>query len=71
MHKESRLLQLLGQAEMLAGKTNGTLKKVEAWTKYPDASILFEDPESLDTTPTIIFEVGFRESHQDLLSDMK
>jgi len=29
-------------------------KKLQAWTKFPDASYLFEDPELPETIPTVI-----------------
>ena len=44
-------------------------KKPQAWTKYPDAVILFDDPNSKKDLPSVVFEVGFSESYPDLLSD--
>lgn len=43
-------------------------KKLQAWTKFPDAAILFVDPES-GQLPSVVFEVGFTESYADLVSD--
>lgn len=42
--------------------------KPQAWTKYPDAVILYGPPDSTPI-PSVIFEVGFSESYKDLLND--
>ena len=58
---------------LLAGKilhTNQNRKKLHAWTKYPDTAILFGEPGS-DQVPSVVFEVGFTESYNDLVSDAK
>ena len=39
--------------------------------KYPDACFLFEDPETLQTTPMVMFEAGFSEKYPDLLGDTR
>ena len=41
-------------------------KKLHAWMKFPDAVISFGD---IDPQPSIIFEVSFSESYDDLVSD--
>jgi hypothetical protein len=70
--QESEMIQLSTGQQILAGKVGDTKKKAEAWTKFPDASYIFQhpDPTTYDT-PTVIFEVGFTESYEDLLSDMR
>jgi hypothetical protein len=42
-------------------------KKLQAWTKYPDAVILF-DPKS-QQLPSVVFEVGFTQDYDGLASD--
>jgi hypothetical protein len=39
--------------------------------KFPDSCFLFEDPDTLATTPMIMFEAGFSEKYQDLLEDAR
>jgi hypothetical protein len=48
--------------------TNQNTKKLQAWTKFPDATILFGGPKS-KPSPSVVFEVGFTESYDDLVSD--
>jgi hypothetical protein len=48
--------------------TNQKKKKLQAWTKFPDAAILFEDEES-EPLAGVVFEAGFMESYDDLVSD--
>jgi len=47
---------------------NQNRKKLQAWTKFPDAAILFGDEES-DPLPSVVFEAGFTESYDDLVGD--
>jgi len=47
---------------------NQNMKKLQAWTKFPDAAILFEDEES-EPLASVVFEAGFTESYDDLVSD--
>ena len=47
---------------------NQNTKKLQAWTKFPDAAILFGDEES-EPLPSVVFEAGFTESYDDLVSD--
>jgi hypothetical protein len=47
---------------------NQNTKKLQAWTKFPDAAILFGDEES-EPLPSVVFEAGFTESYDDLISD--
>src|SRR5438046_1651411 len=47
---------------------NQNTKKLQAWTKFPDAVILFGDPDS-KPLPSVVFEVGFTESYTDLVSN--
>jgi hypothetical protein len=46
-------------------------KKAGAWMKYPDACFLFEDPETHQTTPMVVFEAGFSEKYPDLIADAR
>lgn len=70
--QESDMIQLSTETHMLAGKTNDSPKKVEFWEKFSDACYLFQDTNSTTTSvPTVVFEVGFSESYEDLLSDMR
>jgi len=59
---------------MLDATQSGKKKKPHAWTKYPDAAIIFtgdvHDPLEREL-PSIVFEAGFTESHDDLISDAK
>ena len=43
-------------------------KKPQAWTKFPDAAIVFRD-QKFDPLPSVVFEVGFTESYNDLVGD--
>lgn len=45
-------------------------KKPMAFSKYADATILFGLPDE-DKEPSIVFEVGLSESHEDLLIDAR
>ncbi|KAJ9324853.1 hypothetical protein DTO027B5_3288 [Paecilomyces variotii] len=45
-------------------------KKPQAWTKFPDAAILYGSLNSVPI-PSVVFEVGFSESYNDLLNDAK
>jgi len=47
---------------------NQNRKKLQAWTKFPDAAILFGDEES-EPLASVVFEAGFTESYDDLVSD--
>jgi hypothetical protein len=44
-------------------------KKRQAWTKFPDAIILFREPGGR-SFPRVVFEVGFSESYDDLRNDV-
>ena len=59
-----------GTTGVLLARSNfyAKTKKLRAWTKYPDAVILFGDPESVPL-PSVVFEVGFTESYDDLVKD--
>lgn len=64
-------IQLTPECQMLSGAIEGTKKKIQAWHKFPDACFIYENPDTLETIPTVIFEVGFTESYVDLISDMR
>jgi hypothetical protein len=72
MTKEEReCIGLSDDGELLAGKlfhAELKTKKLHAWTKFPDAIITFGDIDS-EPRPSIIFEVGFTERYDDLVSD--
>jgi hypothetical protein len=44
-------------------------KKHQAWTKFPDTTILFQEPGGR-SFPRVVFEAGFSESHDDLRNDV-
>ncbi|KAL2846446.1 hypothetical protein BJY01DRAFT_175228 [Aspergillus pseudoustus] len=46
-------------------------KKVQAWDKRPDALVVFGNPVFEQVIPTIVVEVGFSESYQDLINDTR
>ncbi|PTU17459.1 hypothetical protein P175DRAFT_0535790 [Aspergillus ochraceoroseus IBT 24754] len=46
-------------------------KKKPAWEKVSDAAFTFTDPESNDEIIGVVFEAGFSENYEDLLSDMR
>ncbi|KAL1999261.1 hypothetical protein VTN02DRAFT_4816 [Thermoascus thermophilus] len=56
--------------QILASRTGHAGAKLEAWHKFPDACFVFEDPETDDIRPTVVFEVGVSEPYSDLQSDM-
>ncbi|KAL2815609.1 hypothetical protein BDW59DRAFT_166756 [Aspergillus cavernicola] len=42
-----------------------------SWTKYPDALLMFGERPDAFKIPRIVFEVGFTETYDDLLNDMR
>lgn len=69
--EEEQYINSSHEGVLLAGKVfhaNQNRKKLHAWTKYPDTAIVFGDEES-DPLPSVVFEAGFTESYDDLVSD--
>ena len=69
--QEEQYIDCGNTSVILAGKifhANQNRKKLQAWTKYPDATIVFGDAES-GLLPSVVFEAGFTEGYDDLVGD--
>jgi hypothetical protein len=67
--EEHEHIQICNSGVLLSRSyTHENTKKIQAWTKYPDAAIAFGALGS-KFLPSVVFEVGFAESYDDLVSD--
>jgi hypothetical protein len=60
----------LGPAFVGVVKAVKPLPQQQVWTKFPDATIPFGDPES-KPSPSVVFEVRFTESYDDLVNNAR